>query len=359
MQRVGHIDLRRTGHILRLVDDNRGQGGQQLRDALHQLTRALMGGGGHLHKEVALLLHVGAESVQLLAVSQQIGLVGHHDLGTGSQLRAVLLQLCVDGFKVGDGVATLAAGCVHHVYQQAAAVDVAQEIVAETCTLTGTLDDAGDVRHHEADTVLHPHNAQIGVKGGEVIVGDLGMRLADHAQQRGLAHVGEAHQTHVSQQLQLQKHIQTLTGQTGLGEAGYLTGGGGEVLVTPAAATALAQDIGLGVGHILDDLAGLRVAHQRAAGHLDDEGLTVLTGAAAALTVHTVFGGVLALVAEVHQRGHIVVHLQDDVAAVTAVTAHRTACGDVFFAMEGNCTVAAVAGAYGNACLVNKTVCHI
>ena len=85
----------------------------------------------------------------------------------------------------------------------------------------------------------------MGVEGGEVVVGDLGVCLGDHAQEGGFTHVGEAHQTHVCQQLQLQNHIVALAGETGLGEAGHLTGGGGEMLVAPAAATALAEDEGL------------------------------------------------------------------------------------------------------------------
>ena len=36
-------------------------------------------------------------------------------------------------------------------HQQAAPVDVPQEIVAQTRALAGALDDAGDVRHDEAD----------------------------------------------------------------------------------------------------------------------------------------------------------------------------------------------------------------
>ena len=124
---------------------------------------------------------------------------------------------------------------------------MAQEVVAQACALAGALDNAGDVGHNEADTLVHIYHAQIGIEGGEVIVGDLGMGLADHAQERGLAHVGEANQTHVGQELQLQKHVQTLAGQARLGEAGHLAGRGGEMLVAPAALTALAENVRLTV----------------------------------------------------------------------------------------------------------------
>ena len=92
-----------------------------------------------------------------------------------------------------------------------------------------------------------------------MIVGDLGVRLAHHAQKRRLAHVGKAHQAHIRQELQLQNDIVALPGETRLGKAGYLAGRGGKMLVAPAAPAALAQDIRFLIRHILDDLAGFRV----------------------------------------------------------------------------------------------------
>jgi len=325
---------------------------------LHQLPRALMGGGGHGEELVAQRLHMGAEGIQLRRVHQKIRLVGHGDLRPCSQLRAVLLQLRVDGVKVRDGVPPLAAGHVHQMHQQTAPVDVPQEIVAQTRALAGALDDAGDVRHDEADALVHIHHPQIGIQGGEVVVGDLGVRLADHAQKRALAHVGEAHQPHVRQQLQLQHHVVALTGQPRLGEPGHLPCGGGEMLVAPAAAPALAQHEGRVVGHILDDLAALRVPHQRPTGHPDGQALAVLTGLAPALTVHTVPRHILALVAEVHQRGHIVVHLQNDGAAVAAVAAVGASGGNILLPVERHRTVAAVPGAHGDPRFINKSSCH-
>lgn len=68
----------------------------------------------------------------------------------------------------------------------------------------------------------------------------------------------------------------------------------------------------------------------RVPGHADGQALAVLAAFAAALAVYTVGRHIFALIAEVHQRGHIVVHPDDDAAAVAAVTAVGAACGDVF-----------------------------
>ena len=121
---------------------------------------------------------------------------------------------------------------------------MAQEVVAQAGAVGGALDDAGDIGHDEGDPLLHINHPQIGEQSGEVVVGDLGLGPADHAEQGGLAHVGKAHQPHIGQQLQLQHNLPALTGQAGLGKAGDLAGGGGKVLVAPAAPAAPAQDKG-------------------------------------------------------------------------------------------------------------------
>ena len=127
-----------------------------------------------------------------------------------------------------------------------------------------------------------------------------------------------------------------------------------EMLVAPAAAAAAAEDIVLAVRHVLDDLVRLRVAHDRPARNLDDQVGPALTLAAAALAVLAVRRGVFPLVAEVHQRGQIVVHAKDDAAAVPAVAAVGAAGRDVFLAVKRDRAVAAVPGLDVNFCFIDK-----
>ena len=299
------------------------------------------------------------EPLQVVGVrGEDVHLVGGHDLGPLRQVRAVLLQLRVDGVKVLHRVPALAAGHVNHMDQQAAAVHVPQEVVAQAGALAGALNDAGNVRHDEADAGLYPHHAQIGEQGGEVVVGDLGLGLGYHGEQRGLAHVGEAHQPHVRQQLQFQDDIMGLAGESRLGKAGHLPGGSGEVAVAPAAPTAFAEDIGLAARHVLHDLAGLCVPHQRAPWNLDDQICAVLAGLPGPLAVGAVASHVLALVAEVHQGGHIVIHLQNDGAAPAAVAAVRPAGSHIFFPVKGHGTVAAVPCPDRDSGLIDERSCH-
>ena len=238
--------------------------------------------------------------------------------------------------------------------EQAAAVDMPQEVVAEACALAGALDDAGDIGQHKALPLADVHDAEVGEQRGEVVVRYLGMGVGHHAQKRALAHVGEAHQAHVGQQLELQQHGVRLAGQAGLGEAGRLARGGGEALVAPAAAAAAAGDKVLAGAHVVHDGAGVRVADDGADGDAQDNALTVPARAALAAAGGAVPGRELALVAEVHERVHVGVNAEDNVAAAAAITAVRPAGRDVFLAVEADCPVAALAGADIYGYLVNK-----
>jgi len=191
-----------------------------------------------------------------------------------------------------------------------------------------------------------------------MVVGDLGPGLAHHREEGGLAHIGEAHQAHVGQQLELQNHLPLLARQARLGKAGHLPGGGGEVLVAPAPVPTPGQYKAVGLGHVADNLARLRVPHHRAAGDLDDQILPVLARAALALAVHAVGGHILALIAEVHQGGHMLVDLQNHAAAPAAVAAVGAARGHVLLPVEGHRAVAAAARLDGDAGGIYKGCCH-
>ena len=126
------------------------------------------------------------------------------------------------------------------------------------------------------------------------------------------------------------------------------------MLVAPAAAAALAEDIILRVRHVFYNLVRLAVAHNRTARNLDDQVFSALALAAAALSVHTVWRNILALIAEVHEGGQIVVDPQNDRAAVSAVAAVGPSRRHVFFPMEGNRAITARARLHINFCFINK-----
>ena len=198
-------------------------------------------------------------------------------------------------------------------------------------------------------------NAQVGRQGGEMVVADLGFGAGDHREDGTFAHVGIAHQTHVSDGFQLQQEGVNLRFNTGLGKVRGLPGGGGEVGVTPAALAAAQKAAGFaGLVHVGHHAAGGFVPHHSAHGHLDGQAFAALAGAAARRAVLPVFGGVFALEAEIQQGVHVGVGIKQHIAAVAAVAAVGPAVEDELLPVEGHAAVAAVAGLSRNFHMIHK-----
>ena len=92
---------------------------------------------------------------------------------------------------------------------------VPEEAVAEALALAGAGDQARNVGDHEGPAV-DPlvHDPELGREGGEGIVADPGTRGAKRAQQRGLPGVGQADESHIGENLELQADLAFLPRQT-------------------------------------------------------------------------------------------------------------------------------------------------
>ena len=99
----------------------------------------------------------------------------------------------------------------------------------------------------------------------------------------------------------------------------------------------------VGVAKIGHDEVGLGLLQHGAAGHADDQVVTVCAAHPLGAAILAVGRGVLALVAEVHQGGKMIVRHKDDVTAAAAITAVRAASGHELLTMEAHCAIAALA----------------
>ena len=124
LQRLVRVDDRRARDVFGLIDRHRWQLRELLRDLEHQLPRAVVARGGEGKDREAQRLHVLAQRGEQAVVHHDVRLVRDDDLRARSQLRRPVLQLSVDGVKVRDRIAALAARHVHDVDEQPAAVDV-------------------------------------------------------------------------------------------------------------------------------------------------------------------------------------------------------------------------------------------
>ena len=127
-------------------------------------------------------------------------------------------QLQVDDANVPNGVGAafymddvFIIKAAHHMNDRFGAADIGQELVAQPLTMTGALDQTGDV--HEFDHsrsglfgmvqiaqpvqagVWHSHRAYVRLDGAEGIVGALCACIGNGVKQGALANIGQTHNT--------------------------------------------------------------------------------------------------------------------------------------------------------------------
>ena len=219
-----------------------------------------------------------------------------------------------------------------------------------------TLDDARNVGHDERLVVADLDNTEVRLQRREGVVGDLGLRGRNDREQRRLARIGEAHQPHVGQHLQFEDERAFLPLLTRLGVARRLIRGTLEMPVAQTAPAAPEQHEPLAVGRHLAHRFGGRgpvlaledALGDRAQRNRNHDVAGVLARRTRPGAVLAVLGELVALVFEVDECPVLLVALQDDAAALAAVTAVGTAERHEFLAAEMRRAAAAVtrAGEY-------------
>ena len=201
-----------------------------------------------------------------------------------------------------------------------------EEADADAAAFVGALDDAGNVGHYERTVVPVADDAEIGLQGGEGVIGDFRPGGGDAGEEGGFPGVGESDQTHVRENLQFQDEPSLHALFARLGETRCLLGGALEMVVAVAAATAAAEDPLLSrIDHLEENLLALGILDDRSDGHLQDDVLSVLALPEAETAARPVLGADHLAVLQVDERPQLRIGPQDDVAAPAAVSAVRSA----------------------------------
>ncbi len=239
-------------------------------------------------------------------------------------------------------------------HEQARALDVREELVAETRALAGALDQTGDVGEHELTLIVVEH-AEVGLERREGVGGDLRRGAREARQQRGLAGVGQPHEANIREQLQAQLQPALLPRQPPLGEARGLARGGGKALVAPPARATAGDDDALTVAQefpaaplqILLLAGGLS-----ARGHPDRERLPIGAVAQRPFAVAPARGAMVGLAPEALQIAQRVGANQHHVAPTTPIAPIGAPARHVRLAAKARAAVAPGSGLDVDACAV-------
>ncbi len=102
--------------------------------------------------------------------------------------------------------------------QHAAALDMAEEAVAETDAFVRAFDQAGNIGQHEFAAV-GAHHAELGMQRGEGIIGDFRLGGADRGEQSRLAGIRQPDDAGVGDQLEPEPDRELGPGLAGIGVA--------------------------------------------------------------------------------------------------------------------------------------------
>src|ERR1700680_2591874 len=99
---------------------------------------------------------------------------------------------------------------IDEMHENRAALDMAEELVAQTMSLMCSLDQSGNVGDDDRLIVIRLDDAEVRDERGEGIVGDLRLRRADRRDQRRFAGVRESDDTDVSDEFELDGQLALL-----------------------------------------------------------------------------------------------------------------------------------------------------
>src|SRR5262245_36418933 len=235
---------------------------------------------------------------------------------------------------------------VDEMQEHAAALDVAEETVAESRAFMRALDQARNIREYELAAVDLDH-AELGMQRRERVVGDLRLGRAHRREEGRLARVGQPNNAGVRNQLEAQPDRELLAGLAGIGMARRTVGRTLEMGVAEAALAAARDHRPLTyIGEVCEQGLAVLLVDLRAGRHLEHDIVAARAVAVLAHAAAAVLGFEMLLVAVIDERVEPVDRLYDHVAALAAVAAVRPAELNEFLAPERHAAVPAVARAH-------------
>ena len=276
-----------------------------------------------------------------LLIRQGVDLVEGCDTRFVGQFAAIGLQLADNGAII---LGHRLGRAIDQMQQHGAALHMAKEHIAQPPAFMRAFDQTRNIGDDKF-SIVHAHDAQIGVQRGKGIIRDLGPRIGRGGEKGRFARIGQTQQTGIGDQLQPQPQRALHARLTRIGAAWGLVGGGLEMQVAEAAIAAARQNDPLAhFGQVRDDGLFVFVKDLGADGNAQHHIGPIAPRALGALTGLAVLGKEMLLIAKVDQRVETVHGLSHHIAAIAAITPIGTAVFDELLPPERDAAPAAAAG---------------
>ena len=233
---------------------------------------------------------------------------------------------------------------------------MAEESVSQPVAVARPFDQAGQVGDDELVVVVDLDHAEIGLEGGERVVGDLRLRPGDHRDERALACGGEPDEGHVGQELELEAKPLVFTRLTLLGERRCPPSIRQEPGVAlPPLAAGCAEPAVAVARQVDEDLTGLVVEDHGADRDPHDLVRAALAVSFRSLAVGAVGGDAVGMITEGQQRRNVAVGLEPHRTAVATVATVGPTERHVGLPSKRDTTGAAVASTEAQSCIRQRS----
>ena len=217
----------------------------------------------------------------------QVELIHDDPAGFREQRVTVLAEFTHERVSLLDRILAIKRHRVDDVQEELRALEVPQELVAESGTFSRAFDKARNISDHKAVFLLDTDNAKVRRHRGKGIVRDLRAGVRHRRDEGGLARVRIAEKTDVCEDLQFELERTRLAGFTERELTGSTVRRALEVKVAEAALAASGdQSLFAVFGKVGDHFTGLFVRDDRTDRHAKDD---VLASPAVAVGAHAVF----------------------------------------------------------------------
>ena len=235
---------------------------------------------------------------------------------------------------------------------------MAKKIKAETEPFGRTFYKTGNVRRNKTFPFADGNNSEHGRKRCEVIRRDLRSCRADNRKQSGFSHARKSDKTDIGKHFELKQNLALLALAPRFRKARSLTGRRGKMTVPPSATSAFAKHKRLATAHIFYYFSGFCVFYDSSLRNGNYKIGSVSSVKFRFHTVAAVRSDVFFSVTEVKQGVLALFYNKNYIAAVAAVAAVGTSVRNIFFPVNRNTAVTAVAGFYVYLHMIIK-ICHM
>ena len=278
------------------------------------------------------------------------GCIGEFCFGDAEDFRAfgecgvVEPQFFADLGVVIEWIGLVGRGGFDEVYEEAGAFDVAEEFVAESGAGVGAFDESGDISEHIFVVVTDMHESEVGVFGGEGVIGNFGSGAGNPAEQSGFSGIGFADEPDVGDEFQFELDFAVFAGVTAFGFAWGAVDGICKAFVAAAAATAFGDNDRVTVIlQVFEEVTVFEVTDECSGGHEDNGGFAAFSRTECTQAVFAAFGFPVPMTNEVTEGTEVAIRLNDDIATVAAVAPVRAAAWYKGFTPETAAAVSSVA----------------